>query len=76
MPVPSQPEYGDVIARKDKCRGKWVYVLHTVGGADAYLLVSRDDAVAQATKFAKGRDVHAWLLDEEPGCVLLEDSRQ
>ena len=46
-------EDGDVIVRQQRLEDALVYVLHTAAGVDQYVLRRREEAVAQAVRFAK-----------------------
>ena len=50
--------------------GQPVYILHRALGPDQYLLRSRDEAVAQAGRFARRLQVRVWLNDEGHHTVL------
>lgn len=63
MVARSLPADGDVIVRRDRRDGTFVYVLHAAPGPDQYLLPTRKEGVAQALTFAKQRGVRAWLTD-------------
>lgn len=69
------PENGDVVVRREKLEGRFVYLLHTVPGTAQYVLRTREEAVAQAAGFAKRHGVRAWLSGEGDDCVLLNDVR-
>ncbi|RPI51592.1 MAG: hypothetical protein EHM55_18545 [Acidobacteria bacterium] len=69
------PEDGDIVIRQDKREGQVIYVLLTTPGADQYLLRTREEAVAQAERFARRQGVRAWFRDERAACVLLNDFR-
>lgn len=45
--------------------GRAVYVLHTAGGDDQYLLRTREEAVRQAVTFAKLQGVRAWMAGDD-----------
>lgn len=70
----STPEDGDIVVRQETREGMDVFVLHTAGGADQYLLRRREDAIVQAVTFAKRQGVRAWLCGETYDFVLLNDS--
>jgi len=74
-PARTTPESGDVVVRKEKREGRFVYVLHTVPGTDQYLLPTRAEAVAQAVTFAKRQGVRAWLSDGTDDFMQLGDVR-
>lgn len=69
------PENGDVVIRKEKREGRFVYFLRTAPGTDQYLLPTREAAIAQAMAFAKRHGVRAWLIDGTGDFVLLGDVR-
>jgi hypothetical protein len=68
------PEDGDIGVREETREGTLVYVLHTFG-CGQYVLRSREEAVAQAVRFAKRENVRAWLADEGYDFELLVDFR-
>jgi hypothetical protein len=68
------PEDGDIGVREETREGTLVYVLHTFG-SDQYVLRNRENAVAQAVRFAKRAHVRAWLADEGYDFELLVDFR-
>jgi hypothetical protein len=68
------PEDGDIGVREETREGTLVYVLHTFG-SDQYVLRNRENAVAQAVRFAKRARVRAWLADEGYDFELLVDFR-
>jgi hypothetical protein len=67
----SAPANGDIVVRQETREGTLVYVLHTAPGPDQYLLRTREEAVAQALRFAKGARVRAWLANGDSDGVLL-----
>jgi DUF2934 family protein len=69
------PEDGDIGVREETREGTLVYVLHTLGSGQYVLLRSRENAVAQAVRFAKREHVRAWLADEGYDFELLVDFR-
>jgi hypothetical protein len=70
------PTDGDVIVRRERRVGTFVYVLHAAPGPDQYVLRTRKEGVAQAVTFAKRQGVRAWFSDGAGDAfVLLEDSR-
>ena len=74
MTAHTTPEDGDVVVRREKLEGRFVYLLHTVPGTAQYVLRTREEAVAQAATFAKRHGVRAWLSDEREDWVLLGDA--
>jgi len=73
-PIPAD---GDVIVRRERRDGTFVYVLHAAPGPDQYVLRTRKEGVAQALTFAKRQGVRAWLTDGGGGAfVLLENIGQ
>ena len=69
------PEGGDLVIRPDVRDGQRVYVLHTVLGVDQYLIRSRDEAVAQAMRFATRLRVRVWLTNDDDRYALVQDLR-
>jgi len=57
------PADGDVIVRRERRDGRFVYVLQAAPGPDQYVLPTRKEGVAQALTFAKRQGVRAWLTD-------------
>ena len=71
------PADGDVIVRRERSNSAVVYVLHAAPGPDQYVLLTRDESVAQALTFAKRQGVRAWLTDGGGDAfVLLENIAQ
>ena len=69
------PKPGDVVVRQETLDGTVVYVLRTAPGTGQFLLHRRDEAVAQAVRFAKRHGVQAWLSEHGGDCVLLDTAR-
>jgi hypothetical protein len=69
------PEDGDIVVQLERREGNRVYVLQTVPGPFQYVLHTRQEAVAQATRFAKRQRVRAWLVGEGCEFVLIDDFR-
>ena len=76
MVVPLASRTGDVVVRQERRDGVRLYILHTTAARDQYLVHTREEAIAQALKYAKRQRVRAWLTDEEHDVVLLGDFRE
>ena len=63
--VPTAPVSADVVVRPETRDGKAVFVLHTVGGDDQYLVRTREEAVRQAVTFAKLHGLRAWMTGDD-----------
>ena len=75
MTAQTAPQDGDVVVRREKLEGRFVYLLHTVPGTAQYVLRTREEAVAQAMTFAKRHGVCAWVSDGRDDCERLSEVR-
>lgn len=71
----TRPENGDVIVRQDVCDGVRRFVLHVVPGPDQVAIGTREDAIQEATAFARRQGVRVWLADSDLGFTLVDDFR-
>lgn len=75
MAAQLSPADGDVIVRRERRDGTFVYVLYAVPGPDQYVLRTREEGVTQALTFAKRHGVRAWLADGECDTFALLENR-
>jgi CheY-like chemotaxis protein len=70
-----RPEEGDLVIREGSRDGEPAYILHMAPGPDQYLVRSRDEAIAQATRFATCSRVRVWI-ESQNAWTLVGDFRQ
>lgn len=75
MSAHTRPLAGDGVVREDQSEGATLYVLRTVPSPGQLLLRTREEAVAQAIRFAANQVVCAWFAGENGDSLMLNDVR-
>ena len=75
MAIDGTPRWGDVVVRKEKRDGIFVYVLRIAPETDHEVLTAREEAVAQGLLLAERQHVCVWMTDNWVDFDVLEDFR-
>ena len=72
----AHPDNDGVVVRQERGNPSTVYLLGTPSAPDKFVVRTRDDAVAQALRFAKYQHVAAWLVESDAAAILLGTFRR
>lgn len=72
----AHPDNDDVVVRQERGNPSTVDLLGTPSAPDQFVVRTRDDAVAQALRFAKYQHVAAWFVENGTDAILLGTFRK
>jgi hypothetical protein len=72
----AHPHNDDVVVRQEHGNPSTVYLLGTPSAPDHFVVRTRDDAVAQALRFAKYQHMAAWFVEDGTDAILLGTFRK